>query len=177
MAITREQTVRVRMTKGEAFMLKVKATREGRSSSEVIRQAILEYEPRQPEPSLCLNCLEGPEEEFWDNYFAEAEAEEKGASAINIKENAERRVQMEPIWYSETRNISVAANTPEGYEEHKVTYTGIPAERCPVCGTVRTNYGLMLDIEEAEVRLVNHFIRLNKGWPEEISLEELSRLM
>lgn len=166
----REQTVRARMTKGEAFMLKVKAAREGRSSSEVIRQAISEYEPRLPKPSICLTCLEGPEEEFWDDYFAEAEGKK-------IEQKEQKHVQMEPIWYSETRKIVLEGITPDKDVEHDITYTGIPAEKCPVCGTVTVNFGLSLDIEKAEIRVVNHYSRGNQDWPTEISLEELSRLM
>lgn len=151
-------------------MLNVKAIKEGRSVSELVRQAVQEYKPMDPKPSYCPNCQKKSEEEFWDDYFEELEGR------FPTVEKEPERVQMISFWHSDTRNITVAVNTPKGYEEHEITITGIPAEKCPVCGTVTTDFGLMSDIEEAEVRMVNKFVRQD-NWPKEISLEELSRLM
>lgn len=173
--MAREETVKIRMTRGERFMLEVKAVREGRSLSELVRQAVQEYNPMEPKPSYCLNCPEESEEDFWDEYFADTEAEIEGKA--REKKPEPERVKMEPIWHSETRKIILEGITPDKDVEHDITYTGIPAEKCPVCGTVTVDFGLLHDIEEAEIRVVNHYTRRNQGWPKEISLEELSRLM
>jgi len=139
--MAKEKTVRARMTEGEEFMLKVKAAREGRGVSAVIRQAVMEYEPMLPKPDLCPECPDGEE------------------------------VPMKPIWYEDERTLDATG------VEHVITYTGIPAQKCPKCGEVVFDFELMAEIEKAEGKMVNHFLRYNKDWPDKISLEELSRLM
>lgn len=145
--MVREKTIRVRMTEGELLLLQAKAAREERGISAVIRQAVAEYEPMMPKPDVCLSCDE----------------DEDG---VEIEP-----VPTEPIWYDDERTLDVA----EG--EHTITITGIPAQKCPKCGAVIYDLELMCQLEKAELRMVNHFMRRNKEWPTSISIEELSRLM
>ena len=144
--MVREKTVKVRMTEGEFLLLQVKAAREERGISDVIRQAIAEYEPRLPKPGYCMSCDE-------DENGVEREP-----------------VLMDPIWYEDERTLDVAGT------EHTITITGIPAQKCPRCGDVYTNLELGCQLEKAETRIVKHFMRYNKEWPTKISMEELSQL-
>jgi hypothetical protein len=131
--------MRVRMTDGEMLLLHAKAARERSSLSEVIRRAVVEYEPMlPPNPGLC------PEED--------------------------EDVPMEPILYDDVRELDIAG------ERRTITISGIPAEKCPKCGTIIFNMGLMAELEKAELRMVNYFTRKGKEWPEKIYLEELAWL-
>jgi hypothetical protein len=145
--LVREKTIRVRMTEGELLLLQTKAAREERGISAVIRQAVAEYEPMMPKPDVCLSCDE-------DENGVEREP-----------------VPTEPIWYNDERTLDVAG------VEHTITITGIPAQKCPQCGTVTYDLDFMCQLREAELRMVNHFMRYKKEWPTSISIEELSRLM
>lgn len=145
--MVREKTVRVRMSEGELLLLQAKAAREERGISALIRQAVAEYEPMMPKPGYCMSCDE----------------DEDG--------NEREPVLMEPIWYDDERTLEVAG------VEHTITITGIPAQKCPRCGEVYFSLDFMAELEKAETRMVNHFMRYKKEWPEKISIEELSRLM
>ncbi|KLU62308.1 hypothetical protein CEB3_c13520 [Peptococcaceae bacterium CEB3] len=135
------------MTEGELLLLHTKAAREERGISAVIRQAVAEYQPMTPEPEHCMQCDE-------DENGIEREPE-----------------LMVPIWHDDERTLDVNG------VKHTITITGIPAQKCPRCGDVTFSLDLMCEIEKAELRMVNHFMRYNKEWPEKISIEELSRLM
>ncbi|QNB45450.1 YgiT-type zinc finger protein [Thermanaerosceptrum fracticalcis] len=138
--MVRDNMLRVRMTDGEMLLLHAKAARERSSLSEVIRRAVVEYEPMlPPKPGLC------PEED--------------------------EDVPMESILYDDVRELEV------GDEKHTITITGIPAEKCPKCGTIIFDLDLMAELEKAELRMVNYFTRKGKEWPEKISIEELARLL
>lgn len=146
--MVREKTVRVRMSEGELLLLQAKAAREERGISALIRQAVTEYEPMMPKPGYCMSCDE----------------DEAG--------NEREPVLMEPIMYDNERTLDVAG------VKHTITITGIPAQKCPRCGEVYFgSLDFMAELERAELRMVNHFMRYNKEWPEKISIEELSWLL